>query len=415
MICRQIIFGDNELLIVRAGSNNQRGRTRIINNGRNIAYTPPVNLQEPITDRFNYTIISGDLRSTAAVSVRVNVSPDAPPGVPDDSINRIPSDLPIARAVENLCDLLTFRNDPRTPGGLNAAQKDLLECACAIVNEPDAGKQISAIQQLSGGQHQFSDTVLRFAKANSSIVLRRMAELRRIITKTISPDLSFHQTPTDPMSVIQGWQEGSGSVRSFDDRSSFNRSAVDRIESVNRRVLSPDRYINRSFISHGVDDDELLPSFDDWLFDTMSINTSSVYFSATSGDDAAQLGSGLFDNRLGFFTSITSGSGDSKDAEFEFDFDAYEIMTGVDYTIPGAERSWVFGGAFSLGKVETDAEGGSGGTDSDSLGLTLYSTVFGAGGWFAEATLNYASSDIDVERVIEFTASGKSVFQNIER
>ncbi len=396
--------GDN--LVISSVNGNVRGRIGRTGDGRRIVYVPPANLVGNITELFSYTIATRSRQPSGAVKLRptsavvkltvLGGNALTPIGqVPTSSIGKIKSDLPIARAVENLCDLLTFRNDPRTfandprpPGGLSAAQQDLRQCACAIVNESDVGRQRNAIKQLSGGQHQFSDTVLRFAKANAGVIQRRLSELRTLATGGTASPLSSLASKNRELLVENDLSRQRGST----DISRFNDS---------RSNPSYDEYDQKAVAE--IDN----PS----VFDTLSVNTNSTYMSFPLGGGAGDTDNGLFGNRWGIFVSASSGNGDGDDAEFEFDFDSYDVTVGIDNTRPGAERTWVFGGALSAGSVETEADGGAGETKSDSVGVTLYGALFGTNGWYLDAALDISRSDIDIDRVVNFTASGKSVFQ----
>ena len=126
-----------------------------------------------------------------------------------------------------------------------------------------------------------------------------------------------------------------------------------------------------------------------------------------AGDEDA----GLFADRWGMFASVSSGKGDSDDDEFEFDFDSYDVTIGIDTTKPKAEKTWVYGGALSVGKVDTDTKLGDSKTSSDSVGVTVYSSIFDTDGKFYDASLSYSESDIDIDRAVDFNASNKNFFQ----
>lgn len=401
--------GDN--LVISSVNGSVRGRVGRTNDGLRIVYVPPTDVVGTITEIFSYSVASVSntqqlatlkQRPTAAavrltvVGRDASVATPAIARVPTSSIGKIQSDLPVARAVENLCDLLTFRNDPRKfvndprpPGGLTAAQQDLRIDACSIVNEPDVGRQRSAIRQISGGQHQFSDTVLRFAKVNAGVITRRLSELRKLGNSETTPP-SSSLPPRDHEHLVKNnlrLQRGESGISSID----------------NRRVHSNNRY----------DDDTQdvgAESTNESIVDTLSVTSNSTYMSFPLGGGAGD-DDGLFGNRWGMFVSAGGGNGDGDDTEFEFDFNSYNVTVGIDKTLPGTSKTWVFGGAISTGKVETDAAGGAGETNSDSVGITLYGSMFGTNGWYLDGALDISQSDIDIDRVVDFTASGRSVRQ----
>ena len=419
--------GDN-LQIIEVGATSNGGT--VSTNGNSVQYTPPTGFSDDFVDTFDYRITevsptdgsrltAEEGTEIAQVTVRgpeaeaevepkptptgstdneLPANPPAPPAplrVSRSSIGKIDSDLPIARAVENLCDLLSFRGNPRSSGSLTAAQKDLQICACAIVNDQSAGTQRDAIRQLSGGQHQFSNTIIKFAKSNSSAILRRMSEVRNVASSSASPTINNFASSTIMQQLAR---ELPRDETSPDRDSNSSRNPYDSYSSASKQTHSNSEIERADILAYSTNDKVI-------------IGNNSIYFSAPFGGAAGDATSGLFANQTGVFTSVTTGQGDNDDNDIEFDFDSYDITTGIDFTRPDGDKTRVYGGALSIGKVETETRNG-GGTDADSIGITLYGTVFGKDGWFTDASLSYSKSDIDIERVINFTASGKTVFQS---
>ena len=402
----------DDIFIDRVGG-NIRGFVSVNTDRLSVRYTPPINLIGSITETFLYVISNRTrtLEDTAEVTIVVTgrgVTTTATPGaplppavVPTSSIGKIRSDLPSARALENLCDLLTFRsdpqqfsNDPRPVNGLNPAELDLRNCACAVVNESDPAKQRNALNQLSGGQHQFSDTVIRFAKANAGVIARRMSDLRKIVTGIGSSPVS---------SLNRDDREQVALARLRETTPSLHTNNSDVFPDFNQKV-------NPHYVDYQQDPGDHVS--DTALFDTLSVSSNSSYISIPLGGAAGDEDGGLFGDQWGMFASVNSGSGDSDDNEFEFDFTSYDITVGLDTTRPDGEKVWIYGGALSIGKIDTDTRGSTGTTESDTIGITLYSSLFAPEGRFYDAALGYAMSDIDITRAVNFNVSGKSVFQD---
>ena len=265
-------------IFIESISGNLQGFASITADRQRLLYAPPPNLIGTITELLTYTIRSqvDNLQTSARVGITVvgrapGVSTNAPPprpvSVPTVSIGKIRSELPVARAVENLCDLLSFRSDPGSNHNVSAAQMDLRNCACAIVNEADPKKQRNAITQLSGGQHQFSDTVLRFAKANVSVIARRTSELRKII-RTTSGAQSSNLTRSERELIALRQQTHSHNKHQASD-------LMPEVSSLNGS------HLNQFYTDYPGNPEHIIS--EDKYFDTLAISSSNSYISFSVG------------------------------------------------------------------------------------------------------------------------------------
>jgi outer membrane autotransporter protein len=392
-----------QLVSVTGGS---RGGTTSIS-GNRIRYTSPQGFIGG--EEFRYTIRGGGGQDTARVSINVT-APNAV--VPTGSIGKIPSNLPVARASENLCDLLTFQGDSRTfvndprsqPGQLTSAQQDLQTCTCAIVNEADQSKQLNALQQVSGGQFQHGDTMIRFSRGNIAALVSRLSAVRTIVgvtrlgsnrsgerARALTQQTSLQIDGTEVLARAD--DDGHRSVPR-DNLEFYERLGLEQPTGTSRHT-TPDRLR----LDEGVVLEQIKPP-------------SSFYFNRQFGGAAGDDG-GLTGNRWGVFVSgsVAHGDGEEREAQFNFDFDSYEITAGVDYLMPKGENATVVGVAVSVSETDADTAGGLGGVESESVSLSLYGSWFNPDGWFAEGILGFAKHEFSTTRILDYGLAGKTVLQ----
>lgn len=118
--------------------------------------------------------------------------------------------------------------------------------------------------------------------------------------------------------------------------------------------------------------------------------------------------------RLGGFLNAGYQSGD-KDAtsrEDAFDFDAWNLVGGVDYRF--SDRL-VGGLAFNYGKTDNQITSFPGGdADTKTLGLSLYGSFYQSDAFYLDGHLNYSNNDYDTRRRV-FILSNNPAIASIDR
>lgn len=139
----------------------------------------------------------------------------------------------------------------------------------------------------------------------------------------------------------------------------------------------------------------------------LSLNQLSLNVdgSRLAGNDLQKLvggAAGRGDSRLGLFISgdISSGDKDQTTREAGFDFDTQTLTVGVDYFL--GDSSFV-GVALGVSQIEMDIENSGGGLDTDTVGLSVYGSVFRKNNFYINGFFDYTRGDHDSERAINYT------------
>lgn len=127
--------------------------------------------------------------------------------------------------------------------------------------------------------------------------------------------------------------------------------------------------------------------------------------SKLAGDQLQKLVGGAAgdgDRRIGMFISgdIASGEKDTTSREAGFDFDTQMLTVGVDYFLN--DSSFV-GLALGVSQIEMDLDDAGGGLDTDSVGISLYGSVFRKNNFYINGFFDYTSSDHDSQRNMNYT------------
>jgi len=113
-----------------------------------------------------------------------------------------------------------------------------------------------------------------------------------------------------------------------------------------------------------------------------------------SGAGAGDNGSG---GRLGAFITgtIEIGEGETRGLEKSFDYDAQQILGGIDYRFSDAV---VLGVALGLDSTETKADNGATQLEKDGATVSLYGNYYPTNDWYVDWLLGYGQSTIDTRR-----------------
>ncbi len=112
--------------------------------------------------------------------------------------------------------------------------------------------------------------------------------------------------------------------------------------------------------------------------------------------------------RWGVFVNgrIDFGEKDRTEAEAGFDFDTFEVTTGIDYRV---RDDFVVGAAIGYNKIDTNFDSSGGSLDIESWNASVFTTYFSSDRFYVDASLNYGDNTYDSKRHIVYSDIGGTV------